>query len=118
MKGMDMADTQGARRGTEAANVPTTTAPESRSAEERREHVREPSRDIRQQAQDLTTQGKEAAAEYYQQGKDVATEYYQQGREQMQIWQQQLEGQVRQKPLQSLLIAAGIGLLIGLLKRR
>jgi ElaB/YqjD/DUF883 family membrane-anchored ribosome-binding protein len=36
----------------------------------------------------------------------------------MLAWQQQLESQVREKPLQSLLMAAGIGLLFGLLKRR
>jgi ElaB/YqjD/DUF883 family membrane-anchored ribosome-binding protein len=33
-------------------------------------------------------------------------------------WQQQLEQHARDKPVQSLLIAAGIGLLLGLLKRR
>ena len=35
-----------------------------------------------------------------------------------QAWQQQLETQVREKPLQSLLMAAGVGLLLGLLRRR
>jgi ElaB/YqjD/DUF883 family membrane-anchored ribosome-binding protein len=69
--------------------------------------MQEQGREMSQRAQDLATQGKEAA-----------TEYYEQGRERVQEWQQQLERQVREKPLQSLLIAAGIGMLIGLLKRR
>jgi ElaB/YqjD/DUF883 family membrane-anchored ribosome-binding protein len=69
--------------------------------------MQEQGREITQRAQDLATQGKEAAAEYYEQG-----------RERVQEWQQQLEQQVREKPFQSLLIAAGVGLLIGLLKRR
>ena len=40
------------------------------------------------------------------------------GRNQVLAWQQQLEYQVREKPLQSLLVAAGVGLLFGLLRRR
>jgi len=63
--------------------------------------------EMREQAQDLMAQGKE-----------VATEYYEEGRNQVLAWQQQLENQVREKPLQSLLVAAGVGLLFGLLRRR
>ena len=63
--------------------------------------------EMREQAQDLMAQGKE-----------VATEYYEEGRNQVLAWQQQLENQVREKPLQSLLMAAGVGLLLGLLRRR
>jgi ElaB/YqjD/DUF883 family membrane-anchored ribosome-binding protein len=67
----------------------------------------ETGREMRDQAQELIAQGKE-----------VATEYYEEGRNQVLAWQQQLEHQVREKPLQSLLIAAGVGLLFGLLRRR
>jgi ElaB/YqjD/DUF883 family membrane-anchored ribosome-binding protein len=63
--------------------------------------------EMRDQAQDLIAQGKEVAAEYYEEG-----------RNQVLAWQQQLENQVREKPLQSLLVAAGVGLLFGLLRRR
>ena len=63
--------------------------------------------EMREQAQDLMAQGKE-----------VATEYYEEGRNQVLAWQQQIENQVREKPLQSLLMAAGVGLLLGLLRRR
>jgi ElaB/YqjD/DUF883 family membrane-anchored ribosome-binding protein len=52
------------------------------------------------------------------QGKEVATEYYAEGRNQLLAWQQQLENQVREKPLQSVLLAAGVGLLYALLRRR
>ena len=64
-------------------------------------------KEIRDQAQGLIAQGKEVAAEYYEGG-----------RNQVLAWQQQLEYQVREKPLQSLLMAAGVGLLLGLLRRR
>jgi len=67
----------------------------------------ETGQEIRGQAQELISQGKEVAAEYYEEG-----------RNQVLAWQQQLEYQVREKPLQSLLMAAGVGLLLGLLRRR
>ena len=67
----------------------------------------ETGKELRDQAQELMAQGKEVAAEYYEEG-----------RNQVLAWQQQLEKQVREKPLQSLLMAAGMGLLLGLLRRR
>jgi len=72
-----------------------------------RDHRQETAKETRDKAQELMTQGKEVAAEYYEEG-----------RNQVLAWQQQLENQVREKPLQSVLIAAGIGLLYGLLRRR
>lgn len=102
-----MADTHGSTRTADSMGTSTPARQESGRPEERRDRPQEQGREIAQRAQDLATQGKEAAAEYYEQG-----------RERVQEWQQQLEHQVREKPLQSLLIAAGIGLLVGLLKRR
>ena len=67
----------------------------------------ETGKEMRDQAQELMAQGQEVAAEYYEEG-----------RNQVLAWQQQLENQVREKPLQSLLMAAGVGLLVGLLRRR
>jgi len=75
--------------------------------EERLDRMQETGKELLDKAQELTVQGKE-----------VATEYYEEGRDQVLAWQQQLENQVREKPLQSLLMAAGIGLLLGLLRRR
>jgi ElaB/YqjD/DUF883 family membrane-anchored ribosome-binding protein len=101
-----MADMQNPRRTANPVET-GTTASASGTAEEWRDQIRDTGRDISQKAQELTTQGK-----------DMAAEYYEQGREQVRAWQQQIEHQVREKPLQSLLLAAGIGLLIGLFKRR
>ena len=117
-----MADVQSSTRTPQAGGAIATTPQETRNTEQRREpgreqetrnaeQRREPGREVGsemlQKAQDLTAEGKA-----------VATEYYEQGRERVLAWQQQLESQVREKPLQSLLMAAGIGLLFGLLKRR
>jgi len=69
-------------------------------------------------AQESATQGRDKTQELMTQGKEVAAEYYKEGRNQVLAWQQQLETQVREKPLQSLLVAAGVGLLLGLFRRR
>jgi ElaB/YqjD/DUF883 family membrane-anchored ribosome-binding protein len=69
--------------------------------------MQDTAKEMRDQAQELMTQGKE-----------VATESYKEGRNQVLAWQQHLEKQVREKPLQSVLIAAGIGLLYALLRRQ
>jgi len=51
-------------------------------------------------------------------GQALASDYYQQGRDQAIVWQEQLEQQIREKPIQSLLIAGGIGVLLGIMLRR
>ena len=50
--------------------------------------------------------------------RDQASEYYEQGRQRAQEWEQGLEQYVQEKPVQSLLIAAGVGMLLGLLWKR
>jgi len=77
------------------------------STPERRAWGQEAGQEMSHKVQETTMQGQEAA-----------TALYEQGRELVSVWQQQLEHQVREKPLQSLLMAAGIGLLFGLLRRR
>jgi ElaB/YqjD/DUF883 family membrane-anchored ribosome-binding protein len=62
---------------------------------------------VREKAQELGTQATE-----------IASDYYQQGREQVLALEQAVEAQIRDKPIQSLLIAGGVGLLLGFLCRR
>jgi ElaB/YqjD/DUF883 family membrane-anchored ribosome-binding protein len=69
-------------------------------------------------AEEREAEMRDQAQQLIAQGKEVATEYYEESRNQVLAWQQQLEDQVREKPLQSLLVAAGVGLLFGLLRRR
>lgn len=47
--------------------------------------------------------------------KETVTEYYEQGRESLQDLNQTMEAQIRERPLQALLVAGGIGVLLGLL---
>jgi ElaB/YqjD/DUF883 family membrane-anchored ribosome-binding protein len=108
-----MADRNDAATRQEAARASETTDPNvaakqaSSTVEDMRDKVQQTGRELSQRAQELG-----------EQGKDIAVEYYQQGRERALAWERELEGQIREKPLQSLLIAGGIGLLLGLLWRR
>ena len=49
---------------------------------------------------------------------DNAAGYYREGMKTAQKWGEGLEEKIRQKPVQSLLIATGVGLLLGALLRR
>jgi ElaB/YqjD/DUF883 family membrane-anchored ribosome-binding protein len=49
---------------------------------------------------------------------ETASQYYEQGRQQLTGWEQSLEENIRVKPLQSVLLATGLGLLLGLLWRK
>jgi ElaB/YqjD/DUF883 family membrane-anchored ribosome-binding protein len=102
-----MAEMQSTARTPGTQGSQTSTGQDGHDAAERHNHMQETGKEIRDRAQELMTQGK-----------DVAAEYYEEGRNQILAWQQQLETQVREKPLQSLFIAAGVGLLFGLLRRR
>jgi ElaB/YqjD/DUF883 family membrane-anchored ribosome-binding protein len=102
-----MAEMQSATRTPGTQGSQALTRQDGHDTAERNDHMQETAKEIRDKAQELMTQGQEVAAEYYEEG-----------RNQVLAWQQQLENQVREKPLQSILIAAGIGLLYGLLRRR
>ena len=51
-------------------------------------------------------------------GADKAHEYYERSREKAVEFEEQIEKYIREKPLQSVLIAAGVGVALGLLLRR
>jgi ElaB/YqjD/DUF883 family membrane-anchored ribosome-binding protein len=108
-----MADRNDATTRRETARASESTDPNvaakqaANTVEDVRDKVQQTGRELSQKAQELGEQGKEIAAEYYQQGREKAL-----------AWERELEGHIREKPLQSLLIAGGIGLLLGLLWRR
>jgi ElaB/YqjD/DUF883 family membrane-anchored ribosome-binding protein len=66
---------------------------------------------VRETVQDMGTQAKETM-------QAAGTQVYEQGRESLQGLNRTLEGQIRQRPLQALLVAGGIGVLLGFLWQR
>ncbi|MDB5324302.1 MAG: hypothetical protein JWN40_5933 [Phycisphaerales bacterium] len=67
---------------------------------------------------DTASQVRDTATEQYQAAKESATEYYQAGREKAAQWEEQLENYVREQPVKALLIAAGVGAVIGAIWKR
>lgn len=59
-----------------------------------------------------------AAHEQVEHLRHNAEEYYEHGRQKAVEWTEELEHYVRDQPVKSLLIAAGVGLVIGFLWRR
>jgi ElaB/YqjD/DUF883 family membrane-anchored ribosome-binding protein len=107
MKGAAMADMQSAPKIPSTQSAQVSPRQESHETAGQHDPRQETGKELRTQAQELMTQGKEVAAKSYEEG-----------RNQVLAWQQHLENQVREKPFQSVLIAAGIGLLYALLRRR
>jgi ElaB/YqjD/DUF883 family membrane-anchored ribosome-binding protein len=73
---------------------------------------------VRDKAAEVSQHLKDAATDKYTEVKDRATNAYNQGRETAEQWEQSLESYVQEKPLQAVLLAAGVGLLLGLLWKR
>ncbi|HEY7492473.1 MAG TPA: hypothetical protein VIH59_15355 [Candidatus Tectomicrobia bacterium] len=82
------------------------------------DRARELGAQARDQARDMGMQVKEGTQEVIHQVGETASEYYEQGRKAVGQLEKTLEGYIREKPLQSLLIAAGVGMLAGLLWRK
>jgi len=80
--------------------------------------LRETASQVGQSVRDLGGQVRDVATEQYEQVRRQAQEYYEQGRERAREVQQNLESYIQEKPIQSLLIAAGVGMLLGILWKR
>ena|ERR1700722_11661655 len=82
------------------------------------ENLKDKAQEVTQNLRDIGGQVRDAANEKYNQLRDQAGDYYKQGRETAQEWEHTLESYVQEKPVQAVLIAAGVGLLLGLLWKR
>src|ERR1043166_8515499 len=76
-----------------------------------RESAQEAGAQVRDKAQEMGQHGQEMV----RQGAETAAAYYQQGRQQGQAVEHTLEEAIRAKPLQSILMAAGLGMFVTLL---
>lgn len=71
------------------------------------------SREMTKDLKEMGSTAKEAAQEKIGQLGDKVSEYYDQGREKAQRAQLSVEEYITEQPLKSILIAAGVGLLLG-----
>ena len=82
------------------------------------QQFRDTANQVSQTLRDAGSQMRDAATEKVSQLRDRAGDYYEQGKQRAQEWEQGLEDYIREKPIQSLLIAAGVGMLLGALWKR
>ena len=73
---------------------------------------------LREKAGEMAGDIRDAAAEKYQNVRDAAERGYEQGREKVQEWQHDLEDYIQAQPVKALLIAAGVGMVLGILWKR
>lgn len=85
---------------------------------QKQSEIRETAAEVGQNIRDIGSQVRDQATERYGQMRDSATEYYEQGRQRAMEMEQSLEAYVQEKPIQALLMAAGAGLLLGMLWKR
>ena len=74
--------------------------------------------ELKDKASELTSNIKDAATEQLQNVRDTAEEYYGQGRAKAQEWERGLEEYVQEQPIKALLIAAGVGIVLGIIWKR
>src|SRR4051812_34829028 len=72
-------------------------------------------RNMGSQVRDQAQQVRDQATQKYNELRDQAGEYYDQGMQRAKEWEGSLEDYVREQPVKSLLIAAGVGMLLGVL---
>jgi ElaB/YqjD/DUF883 family membrane-anchored ribosome-binding protein len=82
------------------------------------EQVKKGASQVGEGIRNLGEQVKETAQEKYESLRDAASDYYETGRERAQQWEEGLEGYVQDKPVKALLIAAGVGFLLGAIWKR
>ena len=71
-----------------------------------------------QHIQEAGVEARRAAQQQFGQMRDSANEYLEQGRVQMQQMGQTLEHRIHEQPFRSVLMAAGLGFLVGMFWRR
>ena len=80
--------------------------------------LRETAAQVKENLRDIGGQVRDQATQSYEQMRDQASEYYEEGRRRAMEMEQTLEQYVQEKPIQSLLIAAGIGMFLGMIWKR
>jgi ElaB/YqjD/DUF883 family membrane-anchored ribosome-binding protein len=80
--------------------------------------LRESAAQVGENIRNLGSQVRDQATQQYDQLREQAGDYYEQGRQRAMEMEQSLEQYVQEKPIQALLMAAGAGLLLGILWKR
>ena len=74
--------------------------------------------ELKVKATEALEKGKHRASEMYESGKHRAAELYESGKERAAEWKGGFQEGIREKPIQSVLIAAAVGVVIGVIVGR
>ena len=81
-------------------------------------NLRETASEVKENLRHIGSQVREQAGQQFEQMREQASDYYEQGRQRAMEMEQTLEQYVQEKPIQALLIAAGVGMLLGMIWKR
>ncbi len=84
-----------------------------RSASRTTERLGDQARDMTGNLKDMGATVRDAAQEQIERVRDTATGYYEEGRDRVMEYEDSFEEMIREQPLKSVLIAVGVGYLIG-----
>jgi len=98
-------DAMGGDKGTQGAGGAT-------------EQLRDKASQVAGNLREAGAQVQDAAREQYEHLRETAGEYFEEGREKARQWQHDLEDYVQEQPVKALLIAAGVGLFLGVVWKR
>ena len=82
------------------------------------ENLKEKAQEVGENLREMGGHVREAASEKFHELRDQAGDHYTHSRDRAREWEHSLESYVKEKPVKAVLIAAGVGLLLGLLWKR
>lgn len=82
------------------------------------DQLKEKASEIGQNLREMGGQARHVARDQYDHLRERASDYIEQGRQKAREWEQGMEHYIQERPVKSLLVAVGIGVLAGLLWRR
>lgn len=106
------------RSETDLTTTPPTADDLRRQAKAVKEDLRGLGRTAKHVAGEKLGEAKHKAVEYFDEGKQKTAQLLEQGKEKAARVEDQVEHYIRRKPLKSVLIAAGVGALLGFLISR
>jgi ElaB/YqjD/DUF883 family membrane-anchored ribosome-binding protein len=95
--------------------MPQSTQTNSHGAEE---DLKDKAAEVGENVRKMGSQVSDAAREKYEDLRSRASDYFEQGKEKAQEWEEDVESYIKSRPIQALLIAAGVGVVLGMLWRR
>lgn len=91
---------------------------EKHTAHSATDDLKDKASEIGQNVREMGGQIGDVAREQYENIRDRANDYYDQGRKRAAQWEEGVEEYIQDRPIHAVLMAAGIGLLVGMFWRR